>query len=49
MLKDTKYNVNLNVFVGFVDERGKNRKREKENKKAETIKQSSTYVKESDG
>ena len=29
MLKNTKYKVNLYVFVGYVDKRGKKRKREK--------------------
>ena len=29
MLKNTKYKVNLYVFVGYVDKRGKERKREK--------------------
>ena len=29
MLKSTKYKVNLYVFVGYVDKRGKKRKREK--------------------
>ena len=40
MLKNKKQKDNLYVFVGYVDKRGKKRKREKENKKAETIKQS---------
>ena len=29
MLKNTKYKVNLYVFVGYVDKRGKERKKEK--------------------
>ena len=29
MLKNTKYKVNLHFFVGYVDKRGKKRKREK--------------------
>ena len=29
MLKNTEYKVNLYVFVGYVDKRGKKRKREK--------------------
>ena len=42
MLMNIKYKVNLYVFVGYVDKRGKKRKREQENKKTDTIKQSST-------
>ena len=29
IIKNTKYKVNLYVFVGYVDKRGKERKREK--------------------
>ena len=42
MVMNTKDKVKLHVFVGYVEKRAKKRKREKENKKAETIKQSST-------
>ena len=43
MLKNTKYKVNLYVFVGYIDKGEKKRKREKKiTKKVETIKQSST-------
>ena len=42
MLMNTKYKVNLYVFVGYVDKHEKKRRRQKENKKAETIKQCST-------
>ena len=49
MLKNKKYkDGNLYVFVGYVDERGQDRKREKENKNAETIKQSSTWNRATD-
>ena len=49
MLKNKKHKDNLYVFVGYVDKRGKKRKRKKEDKKAEMIKQSSTWKRATDG